>query len=143
MRPIGRFFGLREFPRPGLVQCACWKNRSRPRSLKPHNPCDAERLDPKISPRYVYRFVEQLVGEDLHAKRVLSLANGVVGVMHAAALAIHFIGQGLALAEGTDPKHAIKQVDRLLSNPAIWGVGVLCALGAVRGRAAKSAARRA
>jgi hypothetical protein len=91
----------------------------------------------------VYRFVEQLVGEDLHAKRVLSLANGVVGVMHAAALAIHFIGQGLALAEGTDPKPAIKQVDRLLSNPAIWGVGVLCALGAVRGRAAKSAARRA
>lgn len=74
---------------------------------------------PNISPRYVHQFVEQLVGEDLHAKRVLSLANGVVGVMHAAALAIHFIGQGLAVAEGTDPKHAIKQVDRLLSNPAI------------------------
>jgi hypothetical protein len=67
----------------------------------------------------VHRFVEQLVGDDLHAKRVLSLANGVVGVMHAAALAIHFIGEGLAVAEGTDPKHAIKQVDRLLSNPAI------------------------
>ena len=74
---------------------------------------------PTLSPRYVHQFVEQLVGEDFHAKRVLSLANGVVGTIHAAALAVHFIGEGLALAEGLDPKHAIKQVDRLLSNPAI------------------------
>lgn len=74
---------------------------------------------PKLSPQYVHQFVEQLVGEDLHAKRVLSLANGVVGVMHAAALAVHFIGEGLAAAEGLDPKHAIKQVDRLLSNRGI------------------------
>jgi Transposase DDE domain len=74
---------------------------------------------PKLSPRYVHQFVEQLVGQDLHAKRVLSLANGVVGVLHAAALGVHFIGEGLAVAEGLDPKHAIKQVDRLLSNPAI------------------------
>ena len=74
---------------------------------------------PKLSPRYVHQFVEQIVGEDFHAKRVLSLANGVVGVMHAAALAVHYIGQGLAVAEGLDPKHAIKQVDRLLSNQAI------------------------
>ena len=34
---------------------------------------------PALSPRYVHEFVEQLVGEDFHAKRVLSLANGVVG----------------------------------------------------------------
>lgn len=74
---------------------------------------------PTLSPRYVHQFVEQLVGDDFHAKRVLSLANGVVGTIHAAALAVHFIGEGLALAEGLDPKHAIKQVDRLLSNPAI------------------------
>jgi hypothetical protein len=74
---------------------------------------------PRLSPRYVHQFVEQLVGDDFHAKRVLSLANGVVGTIHAAALAVHFIGEGLALAEGLDPKHAIKQVDRLLSNPAI------------------------
>lgn len=74
---------------------------------------------PRLSPRYVHQFVEELVGDDFHAKRVLSLANGVVGTIHAAALAVHFIGEGLALAEGLDPKHAIKQVDRLLSNPAI------------------------
>jgi hypothetical protein len=74
---------------------------------------------PILAPEHVHQFVENLVGEDLHAKRVLSLANGVVGVIHAAALAVHFIGEGLAVAMGTDPKHAIKQVDRLLSNPAI------------------------
>lgn len=74
---------------------------------------------PTVSPHSVLQFVDQLVGEDLHAKRVLSLSNGVVGVIHAAALAVHFIGEGLAVAMGTDPKHAVKQVDRLLSNPAI------------------------
>jgi len=74
---------------------------------------------PTLSPHSVFQFVDQLVGEDLHAKRVLSLSNGVVGVIHAAALAVHFIGEGLAVAMGTDPKHAVKQVDRLLSNPAI------------------------
>lgn len=73
----------------------------------------------KLAPRHVKQFVEQVVGDDLHAKRVLSLSNGVVGVIHAAALAVHFIGEGLSTAMGTDPKHAIKQVDRLLSNSAI------------------------
>ena len=43
----------------------------------------------------------------------------VVGVLHAAAAGIHAIGQGLALVMGTQSKHAIKQVDRLLSNPAV------------------------
>ena len=39
----------------------------------------------------------------------MSLANGVVGVLHAAALGIHAIGRGLADALDLDPKHAIKQ----------------------------------
>jgi hypothetical protein len=58
-------------------------------------------------------------GERLHAKRVLSVTNAVVGVVHAVSLSIHAIGAGLALAHGRNPKHAIKQVDRLLSNPAL------------------------
>ncbi len=74
---------------------------------------------PILAPDHVQQYVENLVGEDFHAKRVLSLANGVVGVIHAAALAVHYIGEGLASATGADPKHAIKQVDRLLSNSAI------------------------
>jgi hypothetical protein len=74
---------------------------------------------PLLAPDHVHEFVDNLLGEDFHAKRVLSLANGVVGVIHAAALAVHFIGEGLAAAMGTDPKHAVKQVDRLLSNTAV------------------------
>jgi hypothetical protein len=72
-----------------------------------------------LDPASVHQFVEDLVGEDLHAQRVLSLANGVVGVLHAATLAIHAIGEGLAVAMDLDPKHAIKQVDRLLSNRGV------------------------
>src|SRR5205085_2858975 len=56
---------------------------------------------------------------DLHAKRVLSLANATLGVVRTTSLAIATIGQGLALARGLVTKHAIKQVDRLLSNEGI------------------------
>lgn len=73
----------------------------------------------KLSPEAVHRFVHDLVGADMHAKRVLSLANGVVGVLHSAALAIHLIGHGFATACGKNTKHAVKQVDRLLSNSGI------------------------
>jgi hypothetical protein len=72
-----------------------------------------------LDPASVHRFVEDPVGEDLHAKRVLSLANGVVGVLHGATLAVHAIGEGLAAATGVTSKHAIKQVARLLSNLGI------------------------
>jgi hypothetical protein len=73
----------------------------------------------RTGPENAHAFVHELLGEDVHATRVLSLANGVVGVMHAAALGIHAIGRGLADALDLDPKHAIKQVDRLLSNRGI------------------------
>lgn len=73
----------------------------------------------KIAPDRVHEFVAELLGDDVHAARVLSFASGVVGVLHAAALGVHAIGRGLADAMGLDPKHAIKQVDRLLSNSGI------------------------
>ncbi|WP_233614230.1 MULTISPECIES: hypothetical protein [Corallococcus] len=57
--------------------------------------------------------------EDLHAKRVLSLAHATLGVVHAASLSVHAIGQALAWARGGVQKHGIKQVDRLLSNEAV------------------------
>jgi len=68
--------------------------------------------------------IEQMVGDDLHAKRVASVTNAVVGVVHAASLSIHAIGIGLAEARGGHAKHTIKQVDRLLSNPAldVWAL---------------------
>lgn len=64
-------------------------------------------------------YVSGIFEEDVHAKRVASLVNGVDGVLHAASLGVRAIGQGLAEAQGLAPKHAIKQVDRLLSNPAL------------------------
>jgi hypothetical protein len=73
----------------------------------------------RVAPERVQSFVEQVVSEDMHALRVLSLTNGVLGVLHAAALGIHAIGRGLAAARGLDVKHAVKQVDRLLSNRGI------------------------
>ena len=67
----------------------------------------------------VHRFLAGLFEGDLHAKRVLSLANATLGVLKTASLAVHTIGQGLALARGRMTKHAIKQVDRLLSIPGV------------------------
>ena len=67
----------------------------------------------------IHRFLQALFGEDVHAKRVYSLANATVGVMASASLAIHTIGQGLAQARGRLAKHAVKQIDRLLSNAGI------------------------
>jgi hypothetical protein len=55
----------------------------------------------------------------MHLKRIASLADATTGVLHSASLAIHAIGRGLALAKGLEVKHAVKQVDRLLSNSGI------------------------
>jgi len=74
---------------------------------------------PKIDEQYVLKFMESLFIDDLHAKRVLSLSHATLGAIHAASLAIHLIGIGMAEARGVNPKHAIKQVDRLLDNRAI------------------------
>ncbi len=48
----------------------------------------------------VHRFLKTLFAEDLHAKRVLSLAGATLGVIESASLAVAMIGQGLALARG-------------------------------------------
>src|SRR6478752_5840193 len=60
-----------------------------------------------------------VLGPDLHAKRVDSLCDATLGVLHSGSLAVAAIGHGLAAARGVLTKHAIKQVDRLLSNPGI------------------------
>jgi hypothetical protein len=75
-----------------------------------------------IHEQQVHTFLEGLFGQDLHAKRVLSLALATLGVIHAASLSVYAIGQAVALARGTQGKHGVKQVDRLLSNSgiAVW-----------------------
>lgn len=74
---------------------------------------------PTIDEAGILAFLTSLFAEDLHAKRVLSLSQCTLGVIHAASLAIHAIGIGMAEARGVQPKHAIKQVDRMLSNKGI------------------------
>jgi hypothetical protein len=76
----------------------------------------SKNADVRVDPAYVEAFVRKLFQEDMHAARVLSLSNGVVGVLHAAVLAIHAIGQAYAKVANIKPKSGVKQVDRLLSN---------------------------
>src|ERR1700739_4321949 len=64
-------------------------------------------------------YLGEVYGLDLHAKRIDSLAGATLGVMTAASLAVAMIGHALAQARGLVSKHAVKQVDRLLSNDGI------------------------
>jgi len=70
----------------------------------------------------VRSFLNSVLDEDIHTKRVASLANATLGVMTGASLGVAVIGKSLAQARGLLPKHAVKQVDRLLSNPRIEAV---------------------
>ena len=67
----------------------------------------------------VRAFIGELCGHDLHAKRVVALSGTTLGVMASASLAVATIGQALAQARGLVTKHAVKQVDRLMSNAGI------------------------
>jgi hypothetical protein len=77
---------------------------------------------------FVHEFLNRVFIDDLHAKRILSLANGALGVMAGAALAVSLIGQALAQARGLLAKSAIQQVDRLLSNAGVapWEATSAC-----------------
>ena len=77
------------------------------------------RLKGALRRNEINEFITRLYDGDLHAKRVLSLANGTLGVLSSASLAVHAVGQGLAQTQGTLSKHAVKQVDRLLSNDGV------------------------
>ena len=61
----------------------------------------------------------KIFGDDLHAMRVLSLANSVTGTVDAAVLSIHAIGRGYARVTNNDEKHGVKQTDRMLGNKGI------------------------
>ena len=59
----------------------------------------------------VRAFLDSVLDEDIHTKRVDSLANATLGVMTGASLGVALIGKSLAQARGLLPKHAIKQVE--------------------------------
>src|ERR1700693_4538122 len=74
----------------------------------------------RFSYQAIHDVLSGLLEQDLHAKRVNSLCDATLGVLHSGSLAVCTIGQGLAAARSPKPKHGIKQVDRLVSNPAIY-----------------------
>ena len=91
-----------------------------PSQGRPHSPPERRsRLDRAQAARVVEEIFED---QDLHAKRVESLANGVLGVLRTSVLSIHMIGQAYAELASTRAKHGVKQVDRFLSNSAfdVW-----------------------
>lgn len=63
--------------------------------------------------------LSEIFGGNLHAKRIGSLADATLGVIAGATLAVSLIGLSLAEAKGLTTKHAVKQVDRLMSNKGI------------------------
>ena len=67
----------------------------------------------------VRAYVDDIFGSEVHAKRVLSLANATTGVLTSGSLAVAAIGQGMAHTCGTKTKHAVKQVDRLVGNDRV------------------------
>jgi winged helix-turn helix protein/DDE family transposase len=99
---------------PGLL-----RDKTRRSRISPLSAAVQARVVAAIGFGDVNRFLTGLFDGDLHAKRVLSLANATLGVIRTASLAVNTIGHGLALARGLATKHAIKQVDRLLSNEGI------------------------
>jgi len=64
----------------------------------------------------VHKIVKSVFGNSEHSKRLTSVANAALGVISSGSLIIHRIGRGLASALNLSDKHAVKQVDRLLSN---------------------------
>ncbi|NNB94140.1 IS4 family transposase [Corallococcus exiguus] len=71
-----------------------------------------------IDAEQVRAFLTEVFEDDLHVKRILSLSHATLGAVQAASLSVAAIGKAMAWARGEDvtSKHAVKQVDRLLSN---------------------------
>ena len=64
-------------------------------------------------------FVDDIFSQDIHVKRVRSLAGAVLGVLHAAMLSIAVVGRAMADVTGIKHKSGVKQIDRLLSNDGL------------------------
>ncbi len=67
----------------------------------------------------VHKFVDNIFGESLHAKQVKSLGHGVLGTLYSSRLSSTSIGRAMATEREVTPKHAIKQMDRLIGNTKI------------------------
>src|SRR4051794_7497168 len=83
----------------------CFVANQLPRACEPRISPSATRFagppmqpNPTLGFKGVHAFLSGLFDGDLHAKRVLSLANASLGVIRSGSLAVHTIGLGLAQA---------------------------------------------
>ncbi len=74
---------------------------------------------PTLIASRTHSLIVLLFDAELHAKMLLSLHGAVLGTLQSARAGVALIGRGLATARGLNQKHAVKQVDRLLSNPRL------------------------
>lgn len=73
-----------------------------------------------LSPKVIVQAVTGIfAGSPLHAKQILSVAYATVGAVFTHRAGVAHLGTAMATARGTEVKHGIKQVDRLLSNRKI------------------------
>jgi hypothetical protein len=96
-----------------------------------------------INEEQVHQFTHSLFGEDLHAKRVLSVALATLGVIHAASLSVHAViattsaEGGMADAAGhsshgrsgfgdglAPPQQQSPTTPHILDNPILRDVGL-------------------
>ncbi|RYZ17533.1 MAG: hypothetical protein EOO70_01660 [Myxococcaceae bacterium] len=79
-----------------------------------------------IDEEQVRAFLTEVFEDDLHVKRILSLAHATLGAVQATSLSVAAIGKAMVWARGEDvtSKHAVRQVDRLLSNGGfnVWNL---------------------
>lgn len=65
----------------------------------------------------VMSFVKEQLGDRIHQKLASSIANATFGVLHTKNVGVAAVGRTMAAVSQLNPKHTIKQFDRLLSNP--------------------------
>ncbi len=118
-----RTFWFRCGPRTGIERCTKTA-KSRRASTKTRATAAAasalvknQRSTFRLAP--IRAFANVLFDEDLHAKRVEALANGVAGVLNAAMFMIQAISQTYAAMAHIEAQSGVKQFDRLLSNVGV------------------------
>lgn len=77
---------------------------------------------------FLRNVVERIFSKALHVKQIESICHGVLGVLYGTRLSSTAMGRAMAMERGIIPKHAIKQMDRLVGNTKISieiGLGVL------------------
>ena len=93
--------------------------------MKTRTPSSRRAATPILSPLAFPEFAADVFGEALHHKRVESVANATLGVLQSPRRWPCLpSGRGLALASGSNCKHAIKQVDRLFQTAA--STSIIC-----------------